>query len=112
MFYFILQIKLLRQFEEIAQDLELLKIKTSIEKKVTEYSRSLNMENGEVSVSFKDKNTRFERNLFVSRVNNTIFMQMTKSGSKQISCELKLDLHDKFYNRTPNAVAEVSKCQN
>ena len=84
-----------------------LKIKTNIEKKITEYSRSLNMENGEVSVSYKDKNTKFERSLFVSRANNTIFMQITKSGSKQICCELKLDLHDKFYNRTPNAVAEV-----
>lgn len=84
-----------------------LKIKTNIEKKITEYSRSLNMENGEVSVSYKDKNTKFERSLFVSRANNTIFMQITKSGSKQIFCELKLDLHDKFYNRTPNAVAEV-----
>ena len=37
-----------------------LKIKMDIEKKVTDYSRALNMENGEVSVSFRDKNTRFD----------------------------------------------------
>ena len=84
-----------------------LKIKMDIEKKVTDYSREVNMENGEVSVSFRDKNTRFERSLFVSRANDTVFMQITKAGSKQITCDLKLDLHDKFYNRTPNAVAEV-----
>lgn len=84
-----------------------LKVEMDIEKKVTDYSRSVNMENGEVSVSFKDKNTRFDRNLFISRANDTVFMQITKAGSKQISCSLKLDLHDKFYNRTPNAIAEV-----
>ena len=82
-------------------------VETEIEKGVKDYTRMLNMENGEVSVEFKDKNTRYERSLFVSRANDTVFMQMTKSGSKQISCKLKLDLHDKFYNRTPSAIAEV-----
>lgn len=85
-----------------------LKVTMPIEKMVKDYSRSVNLENGEVNVNFKDKNTRFDRSLFVSRVNDTICYQITKSGPKPIDCNLKLVLHDKFYNRAPNGITQVN----
>ncbi len=85
-----------------------LKVTMPVEKMVKDYSRSVNMDNGEVTVTFKDKNTRFERTMFVSRVNDTICYQITKSGPKTIDCDLKLVLHDKFYNRAPSGITQVN----
>jgi alpha-L-fucosidase 2 len=85
-----------------------LKVTMPIEKMVKEYYRSVNMDNGEVTVSFKDKNTRFERNLFVSRVNDLICYQISKSGQKTIDCNFKFDLHDKFNNRGPGGITQVN----
>lgn len=85
-----------------------LKVTMPIEKMVKEYYRSVNMDNGEVTVSFKDKNTRFERDLFVSRVNDIICYQISKSGQKTIDCNLKFELHDKFNNRGPSGIIQVN----
>ncbi len=86
-----------------------LKVTMPIEKMVKDYYRAVNMDNGEVTVSFKDKTTRYERNLFVSRVNDLICYQITKSGSKTIDCKLSLTIHDKFNNRGPNGFTQVSE---
>ena len=85
-----------------------LKVTMPIEKMVKEYYRSVNMDNGEVTVSFKDKNTRYERNLFVSRVNDLICYQISKSGQKTIDCNFKFELHDKFNNRGPGGITQVN----
>jgi len=85
-----------------------LKVTMPIEKMVKEYYRAVNLDNGEVTVSFKDKNTRFERNLFVSRVNDLICYQISKSGQKTIDCTLRFDLHDKFNNRGPGGITQVN----
>ena len=79
-----------------------------VEKMVKEYSRSVNLDNGEVNVTFKDKNTRFDRSIFVSRVNDTICYQISKSGPKTVDCNLKFALHDKFYNRAPSGITQVN----
>ncbi|MDR0850313.1 MAG: glycoside hydrolase N-terminal domain-containing protein [Christensenellaceae bacterium] len=71
-----------------------------IKEGVREYFRSIDLENAEVNVSFKDDGTKFDRNLFVSRVNNIVCFQITKSGSRDIDCTLSLGLHDIFNNRT------------
>ncbi len=84
-----------------------LKVTMPIEKMVKEYYRAVNLDNGEVTVSFKDKNTRYERNLFVSRVNDLICYQISKSGQKTIDCSFKFDLHDKFNNRGPGGITQV-----
>lgn len=86
-----------------------LRVEMPIEKMVKDYYRAVNMDNGEVTVSYKDKNTRFERNLFVSRVNDMICYQITKSGSKTIDCKLKFTIHNKFDNRGPNGFTQVSE---
>ena len=67
---------------------------------VRDYFRSVDMENSEVNVSFKDGGTRFDRNLFVSRANDVVCFQITKNGSRDIDCTLGLGLPDVFNNRT------------
>ncbi|MBP5593691.1 MAG: glycoside hydrolase N-terminal domain-containing protein [Clostridia bacterium] len=83
------------------------KISMPIEKPVREYQRVLNMENGEVSVSFKDGSTRYERSVFVSRANNLICYEINKSGNKNIDVSFSFDIHDKFNARTPQAISKL-----
>ncbi|CAG7627398.1 glycoside hydrolase N-terminal domain-containing protein [Paenibacillus allorhizosphaerae] len=45
-----------------------------------QYKRSLNMETGEVSVTWNDDGTVYERNLFVSRTNDCIVYEIHGSG--------------------------------
>ncbi|MDR2202594.1 MAG: glycoside hydrolase family 95 protein [Clostridiales bacterium] len=82
-------------------------VKMNLDKQVKEYARVLNMENGEVSVTFKDGATRFERSMFVSQVQNVIAYELTHAGSKAIDVTFSLDAHDKFNSRTPTAVSKV-----
>lgn len=84
-----------------------LKVKTPLEKPVKEYSRVLNMDNGEISVSFKDGATKYERSLFVSRAHDLLVYEFTKTGTKLINVEFSLDLHDRTNIRTPQAVSKV-----
>ncbi len=84
-----------------------LKISMPVEKSVKEYMRAVNMENGEVSVTYRDGSTRFERSLFVSRSSDMIVMEITKSGNKPIDAEFSLEMHDKTNNRTPAGVSKL-----
>ncbi|MBR1984460.1 MAG: glycoside hydrolase N-terminal domain-containing protein, partial [Clostridia bacterium] len=77
-------------------------INTPIENSVTEYSRSINLESGEIKVSFRDRNVKFDRNIFVSRINNTICYELTSNGSKKVSCDFTIAMHDTTNNRTAN----------
>ena len=78
-----------------------------LDRAVKEYNRVLNMENGEVSVSFKDGPTRYDRSMFVSRAQNMLVYEITRTGSKPIDVTFSLDLHDKFNVRTPDAVSKL-----
>lgn len=82
-----------------------LKVKTNIERPVKEYARAVNMENGEVSVVYKDGATKYDRSCFVSRANDCVVYEINKNGSKSIDVELKLDMHDKNNNKTPQGVS-------
>lgn len=59
-----------------------------------DYNRILNMENGEVKVTWMDGLNRIERSLFVSRVYNVIVYKINGSYSGTIDADLWLDLHD------------------
>lgn len=83
------------------------KVKMETEKAIKEYNRILNMENGEVGVTFKDGTTRYERSLFVSRAQGILVYEITKAGSKPIDVHFSLDMHDKFNARTPSAVSKL-----
>jgi len=60
---------------------------------IKDYERSVNLENGEVTVKFKDGGTKFERALFVSRANDIVFYEITKSGAKPIDITFNLVPH-------------------
>ena len=79
-----------------------LEIDTVIEKGVRDYRRSLDMEHGEVSVSFADGAAKHVRNLFVSWDKDIIVMEMKKGGNKNIEAEFRLCLLDIL---PPTAVA-------
>lgn len=83
------------------------KVNIPIEKPVKEYLRMLNMENGEITVSYKDGATKYERSLFVSSSINAIAYEFTKSGPKFIDAEFSFDMHDRTNVRTPNAVSKL-----
>lgn len=82
-------------------------IDMKLDKYAKEYSRILNMETAEVSVSFKDGSTRFDRSMFVSRAQNLIVYEITRAGNKAIDATLSLSMHDKFNARTPSAVSKL-----
>ena len=73
-----------------------LNINTEIEKGIKEYSRTLDMESGEISVSFADGNAKHTRTLFVSRADNCIVLEMKKTGNKSIDAEFSFDLPKNF----------------
>ncbi len=83
------------------------KIEMKPDKQIKEYSRILNMENGEISVTFKDGTTRFERSMFVSQAQNLIAYEITHTGPKTIDVNFSFDVHDKFNNRTPGTVSKT-----
>lgn len=76
-------------------------INNVIESTVSDYCRSINVESGEVCVTYKDKGVRFERNAFVSRANNCICYEIS-SSSKKVCCDFTISMHDKTNNRTAN----------
>lgn len=82
-------------------------IKTLLDRAPRDYMRVLNMENGEISVVYRDGNTKFDRSLFVSRDNDCIIYEINKSGSKPIDAEFSFSLHDRIYNRTPAAPSKL-----
>ena len=83
------------------------KVSVKNDKPSKEYARLLNMENGEVSVTYKDGTTRFERSMFVSRASDIICYELTKAGPKSIDVSFSLEQHDKFNTRTIDAVSTV-----
>ncbi|RTE11250.1 glycosyl hydrolase family 95 catalytic domain-containing protein [Paenibacillus whitsoniae] len=65
------------------------------------YERTLQMETGEVTVSWTDGDTSFERKLFVSRTADTIVAEIRCKGPQRIDAKLWLQLHDRSDCRNP-----------
>ena len=59
-----------------------------------DYERSLDMENGQATVSYSVSDTKFKRSAFVSRADNLVAYRITKHGSDAISVKLKFSLMD------------------
>ncbi|MDR3263669.1 MAG: glycoside hydrolase family 95 protein [Clostridiales bacterium] len=76
--------------------LPLCDLKTSIElsEPAADYARYLNMDNGEISVLFKDGKTTVDKSLFVSRTNDMLLYEINKSGGGKINAVVSLSLHD------------------
>ena len=64
------------------------------------YRRVLDLETGEVSVSWLDGETKYERSLFVSRADDVVAMEIRADAP--IDAEIRLDLHDRDDVRKPN----------
>ncbi|MEG1528427.1 MAG: glycoside hydrolase N-terminal domain-containing protein [Clostridia bacterium] len=85
-----------------------LKATTLLERSPKEFLRSLNMNNAEVTVTYIDGQTRTNRNLFVSRANDTIVYEITKTGgSKLLDYEFSLETQDAYNSRTPNSFSNL-----
>ena len=83
------------------------RVNMRLDRAAKEYSRILNMDSGEISVTFKDGATRFDRSVFVSRAQNIIVYEITRTGGKAIDVKMSLDLHDRFNVRTPDAISKL-----
>jgi len=84
-----------------------LKINMPVANAPREYMRVLNMENGEISVAYRDGGTKYERSLFVSRAQDLICLEITKSGSRTIDVGFSLEVHDKTANRMPVGMSKT-----
>lgn len=83
------------------------KVKMALDKSPRDYMRVLNMENGEASVSYRDGASRFERSMFVSRAQDVIVYEITRTGSKPIDVTFSLELHERFNARTSTAISKL-----
>jgi alpha-L-fucosidase 2 len=70
------------------------KIKMPVSQGFKNYRRTLDMETGEVSVSWTDDGTAFERRLFVSRTADLVVLQI-RTGADSLAADISLDLHDR-----------------
>ena len=61
-----------------------------------EYRRTLDMERGEIRVTWRDGDTRYNRGLFVSRADDLVVYEIDRHGPDQINATISLDLHDRF----------------
>lgn len=89
-----------------------LNVKMRLTKPAREYSRVLNMENGEVSVVFKDGPSRVERSMFVSRAHDLVAYEITKTGAKSIDVRFSFGCADKFNARTASAISKTPESVN
>jgi alpha-L-fucosidase 2 len=71
-----------------------LKVKTPVTKGFKNYRRVLDMETGEVSVEWKDNDVVYSRNVFVSRSDDCVVMQLNSCGGP-LTVDISLDLHDR-----------------
>lgn len=70
-----------------------LKVKMPVHHGFSQYRRTLDMETGEVAVTWKDGDTSFCRSLFVSRPDNLVVMEVTSSDASLVM-DVTMDLHD------------------
>ncbi|GHU98295.1 hypothetical protein FACS1894211_01800 [Clostridia bacterium] len=84
-----------------------LKIAMPLANAPREYMRVLNMDNGEISVTYRDGSTKYERSLFVSRAQDMLCLEITKSGNRAVDVGFSLEMHDKAANRMPAGVSKT-----
>ena len=73
----------------------------------TDFLRELDMEKGEATVSFAIDDTRYKRNVFVSRADNLIAYRITKQGNGAISVKLSLKLMHRVNAHTYEGICNM-----
>ncbi len=69
---------------------------------VFDYYRAVDMQTSEVEVSFKDKDGRLIRDIFVDKNSDVICYKIFGTNGKKVSLDFTITLHDKVYNRQAN----------
>ncbi len=69
---------------------------------IDEYERSVDMLTGEISVSFKDREGKLKRDIFVDKNSGIICYKIVGSGGKKVNLDFTITLHDKVFNRLAN----------
>ena len=72
-----------------------------------EYARELDMEKGEVTVSYSVAATKYKRSCFVSRADNLIAYRITKQGAGAISLTMNFALMHRVNARTYEGVCNM-----
>ena len=73
----------------------------------TDFSRSLDMEKGEATISYNVAETKYKRNIFVSRADNLIAYRITKQGGGTISFKLNIALMHRVNARTYEGIVNM-----
>ena len=71
------------------------------------YHRTLDMETGEITVSWLDGDTTYERVLFVSRTDDLVVCEIRADTPSAIHCTITLDLHDRTDAMKPYGAAQA-----
>ncbi|WP_163537440.1 glycoside hydrolase N-terminal domain-containing protein [Gracilibacillus sp. YIM 98692] len=69
-----------------------LNVTMDIQESFTNYQRGVNMETGEVSVEWTEKDTKYQRNLFVSRADSLIVYEIRADQKNKIDASIRLTL--------------------
>ena len=73
----------------------------------TEYMRALDMEKGEVTVSYAVSGTKYKRSCFVSRADNVVAYRITKQGAGGIDLQMNFALMHRVNARTYEGTCEM-----
>ena len=73
----------------------------------TEYMRALDMEKGEVTVSYAVAGTKYKRSCFVSRADNVVAYRITKQGAGAINVHLNFALMHRVNARTYEGICNM-----
>jgi alpha-L-fucosidase 2 len=84
-----------------------IKIRMHQESSFKKYRRTLNMEKGEVTVTWSQENIVFQRKTFVSRTDNLIVCEISSTG-EHTSADIWLQLHETF---GPDTVRMREECE-
>ena len=82
-----------------------IKIHTETPLPFSNYSRTLNMETGEIAVNWAEGTDRFSRKTFVSRTHDVLCLQF--EGTREITTKIFLDLHETGKEDTKKKREEV-----
>ncbi|MFC4402156.1 glycosyl hydrolase family 95 catalytic domain-containing protein [Gracilibacillus xinjiangensis] len=98
-------------FAKLASPLPLgdLQVEMNCEAGFSDYSRGINMETGEVCVSWKEKEKRFTRSLFVSHFDNIIVYKIEANTKNSINAKLGICLHPTDTPRIQDRYDELMK---
>jgi alpha-L-fucosidase 2 len=74
-------------------------VSSNVSSDIEEYYRAVDMFSSEVEVSFRDKDGRTVRDIFVDNATDTICYKIFGTNGKKVNVDFTVTLHDKMFNR-------------